>query len=171
MTGSTELPDRLLISGIPGAGKSWFVDWLSNAETFRALKVDDAPPPTSEIVRAASVGDAAFVRTIVDRMGPRVVIEFGYGPDNSLRAVRTLMTAGFEAWWFSAAYPDAFAKYCQGKRGTLKEAFYSQVGKISTYWPEIEPLYPGRIIETLHGSTHVPPEKIAEAIRIGPRHH
>ncbi len=35
------LPSRLVISGVPGSGKSFFVDWLAETQGFLVLKADD----------------------------------------------------------------------------------------------------------------------------------
>jgi hypothetical protein len=183
------LPERLLISGVPGAGKSWFVAWL-RAQGFRALKIDDPLPTHKENVRAlmrgdiaagrailkrlagspslhdirnaARNGDRARVTSIVDRVGRHVVIEFGFeaGPLATIE-IRTFVEAGFAAWWFDAAHDDALRAYSKTK---LADGFHGQWDAIAAHRAEIAARYPQRIITTLHGETHMRPEEIAAEI-------
>ena len=101
------LPSRLVISGVPGSGKSFFVDWLAETQGFLVLKADDNSIAFNAVWHAAQTGHAALVKaSIVYAMHRHLAIELGFVPaEPALTGVRTLIAAGFDGWWFPADYP------------------------------------------------------------------
>ena len=163
----TAVPRRLLISGVPGAGKSRFVDWLVQTQGFSALKADDGGPLFNAVWSAARSGHALALRmSLLPWMNRSLVIELGFVPDEpSVSGVLNFIAAGFDAWWFSADYPDAFHAWREAKGQTDHvQGFYLQIGKIVSHWPEIASLYREQIIHTLQGGKHMPPQEIAALI-------
>lgn len=74
---------HLLVSGIPGAGKSTFARWLGVEYSFHHVDIDfDRYPDASAWLKM-----------------PRVVVDWGF-PPNCLPFVRDLVANGFSHWWF-----------------------------------------------------------------------
>ena len=157
----SELPQRLLISGVPGAGKSCFADWLG-VRGYTVLKADEHPFQVNAILSTTSRGLAVLVKAL-GALRRRVIIEVGFQPEEHwTTAVRTMRAAGFDSWWFDATYHDALRAF-RSRKGN-EDGFEPQWSKIDSHRQQIEALYRNRIIMTLRDGTHMPPEQIATVI-------
>jgi hypothetical protein len=163
-----KLPRRLLISGLPGAGKSFFVDWLAETRGFAVLKADDGGVAFRRLWRVARSGNAGLVRMwLLPSVLRRLVLEVGFPPEPEIVAVRTLVAAGFSAWWFTAEPADAFRGWRQAWPGTDRGAFDHQVERIATNWSTIQNLFPGHVIQTVRDGKRMSPEEIGSVITKG----
>ncbi len=178
------IPERLHICGVPGTGKSFFIAWLVKHLAFRPLIADETPsrsqllrqcavlsiakrtfgiePSVHELRNAAQVGNSARLKSLTGRLGQRVVVETGFATGHQeATAIQTFRAAGFDAWWFDAARPDALRSFLKKGR---QEAFEQTWRLIESNRPEIEARYQQRKIAVLHGEAYMRPEDIAAII-------
>jgi hypothetical protein len=160
------LPDRLLICGVPGAGKSVFADWLGETRAFRVLKFD-APADREQIGRMVQLAASGDVATAAALFGRRVVVEWGFMPDSQSHLVAAVIAAGFEGWWFDADLSEALPQWTRAHPGAEERYFHLQGARISSEQSVIERLFRGRRIKTLSGVKHrTGAEILAEMTRL-----
>jgi hypothetical protein len=173
-------PDRLLISGVPGSGKSCFAKWLEREHGFRRFIADDEPAlrrlahprhwlraanviagralgkPSVHTILLAASQSASTVKSIIDRAGRCVVIEIGFDPDDKWATqVRTIRAAGLTACWFEGDYSDSKTKDVA--------AFEPQRQRIEAHRSTIQALFPIRVT-TLRDGVHLSCDAIAATI-------
>ena len=115
---------KLLITGIPGTGKTQFGDYLAAAHDFvhRDLELSEE--------LAKFVKDPAEYLAALCLASDRVVISWGFIPaPEHIELVRSFRNYGFEIIWFDGDRPAALRQFC--KRGTSpEEHFYLQMYRI-----------------------------------------
>jgi hypothetical protein len=167
-----EIPRLLLVSGVPGTGKSVFVNWLAGDQRFRVLQVDNPAdaPSVNSILGPALRGQIVEAQKVAQGLAEKLVIEYGVPPDVALGHIEALRKVGFDAWWFDCDDPaEAFRHYMKGKPPDAAADFYAQVGRIMAHKPSIARLYKGRTIVSLRGRTHLKLKVILEQILKGAR--
>lgn len=118
-------PDLLLITGIPGTGKTCFGDKFASEFGFLYRNVED-----SATAQHLSSDPEAFIEEIT-RLDRNVVVTWGFHPEDpvSLEIIRRLRNAGFKLIWFDGNRPAALRAF--RKRGTVsEEAFVTQMQRI-----------------------------------------
>jgi hypothetical protein len=142
----------LLLSGIPGAGKSHFGRWLEETHRYVHLDVEqDGRLTTYHLTDAwngcfTSLDVGGFVKAL-HRVGERVVVDWGF-PPRFLNVVQRLQAAGFVPWWFDADHHAARRAFVA--RGDVPlQAFEVQMAAILERWPSIEATFRPNIITTL----------------------
>ena len=123
----TVLQDRdlLLITGIPGTGKTQYGDKF--AKEFGFLHYDLEDQPTCDEFVANPV---KFIGELLNEE-KNVVVTWGFGPDDepSVSLVLQLRGAGLKWIWFDGNRPAALREF--QKRATVQEiAFYAQMYRI-----------------------------------------
>jgi hypothetical protein len=97
----TDAPFPLLITGLPGSGKSHFGRALGHLGwTF--LEGDNAgawPDTVHEAWDLALAGDDDSLREEAHRNPGGLVIEWGF-PASHLETIKSLMERGYECWYF-----------------------------------------------------------------------
>jgi len=118
-------PDLLLITGIPGTGKTTYGDKFAKELGFLHRDLEDRETLTHFIVDPSQ-----FVRDLLGE-NRNVVVTWGFGPDDpaSLNLVQLFRDAGFKWIWFDGNRPAAFREFL--KRGTVPELdLYVQMYRI-----------------------------------------
>jgi hypothetical protein len=156
------LPSRLLISGVPGAGKSHFVDELGDSHGFRVLRYDDDASAILPMVRLAVRGEREAAAAL---LGRRVVVEWGFMPNVEGPAAAAVINAGFEGWWFDAELCDALPAWRKRQPGVDERYFQLQAARITSHRHVIEQLFRGHIIRTLRGDQHLSSAQIIAAMK------
>lgn len=154
----------LLISGVPGTGKSCFAEWLRERHEFVLYETDKhgGKPPSTEWI---------FQQR-------QLVVEWGF-PANEpylskcIELIQCWVDCGVGHWWFDGDRGAARASFLN--RGTIPATSYgippgvawdAQVGEINRNWPKIEALFPPerslRVIEA--GPTYLPVQEIFATI-------
>jgi hypothetical protein len=117
--------DLLLITGIPGTGKTWYGDIFAENFGFVHYDLED-----QQTLNRFAANPAQF---IADALGQdrSVVVTWGFVPDNqpSVGAILQLRDSGFKLIWMDGNRPAALREF--RKRGTApEELFYLQMYRI-----------------------------------------
>ena len=103
----------ILITGIPGTGKTWMGDYMAQHHNFTHCDIEATGTPD------------------LDRIEGDVVLTWGFMPDNSVHInfITELIGKGFKLIWFDGNRPAALREFI--KRGTVpEELFYLQMFRI-----------------------------------------
>jgi hypothetical protein len=117
--------DLLLITGIPGTGKTWYGDKFAEEFGFVHYDLED-----QQTLNRFASNPAQFIADAVGQKG-NVVVTWGFVPDNqpSIEAVLQFRNCGFKLIWFDGDRPSALRQF--QKRGTVsEELFYLQMFRI-----------------------------------------
>lgn len=117
--------DLLLITGIPGTGKTTYGDKFATEFGFRHCDLED-----QQTLNHFAGNPTQFIRELLTE-DKNVVVTWGFGPDNepSILLVEHLRSAGFELIWFDGDRPAALREF--QKRATVPEiALYVQMYRI-----------------------------------------
>jgi hypothetical protein len=152
----------LLVSGIPGSGKSSFARWLGKNKGYLHVDFDHGDLQRHNLeglfYELESSGSQQFIIELVKRDVP-VCLDWGF-PPHCLRIVRRLVDAGVEPWWFDAN-PEVAKKHFLSRGDVSETAFDEQIANIKAAQPAIMELFGEHVISTLNADgTHVSGEQI-----------
>ena len=123
----------IVLSGIPGTGKSTYAGWLHETYDFVHRDVDYQGLPPDLVVRDQRP----------------VIVDWGF-PANEpclttcITLIRNWKTIGAKLWWFDGDREAALASFL--KRGTVpKQQWDYQMKGINDNWSKIEAEIDGRI--------------------------
>jgi adenylate kinase family enzyme len=117
--------DLVLITGIPGTGKTTYGDEFAKEFGFLHYDLED-----QQTLNRFVANPAQFIGELLNE-NKDVVVTWGFGPDDepSISLVQQLRSAGFEWIWFDGDRPAALREF--QKRGTVQEiALYVQMFRI-----------------------------------------
>lgn len=122
---------RILISGIPGTGKSRFAKWLHDNHGFVHHDVDDLQgvPSTAWLLQQ-----------------DRLIVDWGFPANEpslsrATAIIQSWISVGVEHWWFDGDREAALESFLH--RNTVsKRAWDIQLKGINQNWPEIAALFP-----------------------------
>ncbi|MHB8190477.1 MAG: hypothetical protein ACYDHP_08710 [Ferrimicrobium sp.] len=145
---------HLLISGIPGTGKSTFARWLAFEHGYVRCPSGEEPGPTffDDIVKARETSED-------------VVIDYGF-PLGQLEWVRSLIASSVKPWWFDGDRDAALQAFLARRDhlATIAE-WNTQLRQIVEHWKELETTFAGRILNVVSpGPVHMPNEQRWELI-------
>jgi hypothetical protein len=149
--------DLILISGIPGTGKSTYVEWLGDQHGFRYFHLDTDDPARGVLF---NLGPPTFIQRVIGP-APGLALDWGFPPnDLCLAMVRRLHRAGVIGWWFDGDWRAAFDSFCNRPDHSV-EAWDIQLPKIEAAWPQIKEIFGDRRIDVVtSGPTHMEPDEI-----------
>jgi hypothetical protein len=161
----------MILWGFPGAGKSYFAQWLQSAKSFTHVDTDGL------IGRPL---DAGWYRTfnretapeaymeLVARHGKPVVVEFGLWatPDN-IALLRRMRDAGAEPWFFfgdKRAAKDAWREENRIRGRNFEDGKWDEVvEKMDDNWGLIvEAIGEGRMLRTIEAAERMSRRAIYE---------
>ena len=119
--------DLLLISGIPGSGKTCYADKFAKEFAFLHYDLEDQHTQT---LNRFNANPAQFMEELLNEK-KNVAVTWGFVPDceRSVSLVQQLRSAGFKWIWFDGNRPAALREF--QKRATVPEVhFYIQMYKI-----------------------------------------
>ena len=117
--------DLLLITGIPGTGKTTYGDEVAREFGFSHYDLED-----QQTLNHFVANPAQSIRESLSE-NKNVVVTWGFVPDDELSVslVRQFRTAGFDWIWFDGNRPAALRQF--QNRATVQEiAFYVQMYRI-----------------------------------------
>jgi hypothetical protein len=126
----------LLLSGVPGTGKSCFAHWLLDEHGLPYHDVDTRGLPSTESLQK-----------------PYLVVDWGFPAtqprlDHAINVIRCWIDAGTEYWWFDGDRDAALESFLS--RNTVpKSAWNIQIRGIEENWDVISDLFDGRILQVL----------------------
>lgn len=155
----------LLISGLPGAGKTDFAAWLESRGWARIEddRLGFAAPDLAEAWAEARAGRPEPLEALAANRGD-VVVEWGFVPlDMNLELVRKLAARGWSAWYFDGDRPAAFRAWRQAHPVDTDDMYwFLQVGHLEARRDVIRSIYSTHVVETIRGDgSHVAPEETA----------
>jgi len=141
----------LLLSGIPGSGKSTFGRWLQERRGFAHVDMEADGLDAHDLRRAWQVflGDPSsrdFCRQLFSLPRP-VALDWGF-PVTCLPLVRALQQQGIRAWWFTGDRLFARINFQTAKKSDPR-LFDRQYADISAHWSEISPMFADRVVRTI----------------------
>jgi hypothetical protein len=143
---------QLLISGIPGSGKSSFSRWLHKSKGFTHVDMEnDGLDKHSfrnswEAYRKNS-DDYSFVTAI--RSHPNsVVLDWGF-PPSCWPLVLRLKESRIPVWWFDGDRLTARSHFIRRRTVPVSE-FDCQFAQISLAWPQLELIIGSNIVKVIH---------------------
>ena len=158
---------QVVVSGIPGCGKSTFGRWLAQEKQFIHVDMenDDLDKHgfrSSWDTFFAGTDGASFVSAIQSHPSS-VVLDWGF-PPVYVDMVQRLKDAGLKMVWFDGDRLSARHHFVA--RGTVPvSAFDSQYAQISLNWPKIEPIFGDNVVKAARSDgTLLDPEMIFEQV-------
>lgn len=153
----------ILLSGVPGSGKTEFCRWLASERGYVYIETDAQWSTWGPLLCVQNMREATNARNQARALSPDVIIEWGFRVD-LLDCVRRLRVVGFDTWWFDGDESAARQGYVmrRGKTPDVMNAYGIQVQAIQAARVKLERFYEGRIVRTVTaGPTYVPAEQIA----------
>ncbi len=146
-------PRLVLLSGIPGTGKSTYGRWLAQRHGVLHLDIENGDLERHNLAQAwgaSVVAPAASPQPIVDalrRLNRHVAFDWGY-PPVWLPFVMAMHRAGVTTWWFDGDRAAARRRFL--KRGTVSvQALDIQMQGIAAVDSDIRTFYGERIVEVI----------------------
>jgi hypothetical protein len=152
----------LLLSGIPGSGKSSYGRWLVGNKGYIHLDFDQGDIEKHGLAKLfgefASGRSDQFIAALLKKDAP-ICLDWGF-PPSCLPIVQRLADAGVDAWWFEAEAQLAKKHFLH--RGTVSEAaFNEQMTNIDASRGAIMKVFGQHIVHALKpDGTHVSCEEI-----------
>lgn len=152
---------KILLSGLPGAGKTHLGTCLSRNHGYYHLDMEDWPADfAKEIWDQGNI--AAFVQQL-DAVANNVVLSWGY-PPSCLSTVREMRSLGVTTFWIDA--PLIFCRrHWRPKEGQSGADFIRQIAQIEASWSELNDFYGDHAISVASiNFSHTPESQIIEEI-------
>jgi hypothetical protein len=172
---------RILISGVPGAGKSHFRKWVMRELQWSTMQVDGNPSLTADLERISQLLAANRLGAATEACqkmtasflpaGQNGIIEYEF-PPAYLPTVRLLHDAGFSLWWFDADWDIARNAHLAAhadRAAQAGEEFDRQRGRVLAAWDQIRSVFEPNILTTLAADgTRLPAVEIARRMGVVP---
>lgn len=157
--------DVLVISGIPGAGKTTYTRWLEE-RGWGCLRMDDRDQDDRLVRAIYEENDGPLLET-VQTHGAGFVVEWGFHV-TQLAQVGSMIRRGYNAWYFDGDATAALASWKQQHKLLPSGVFQGQLDLLKAHMDEIRELYHSKFIATVTpGPTHPPCEKIHQLLGFG----
>jgi hypothetical protein len=152
----------LLLSGIPGSGKSSYGRWLAANKQYVHLDFEEGDLNKFGVEELWnnfwSAGRPGFVEALLRNAAP-ICLDWGF-PANCLPIVRQLAEAGVELWWFEAD-PRLAKPHFLNRRPKGEADFNEQVTNIEKSREEIMGVFANHVVHALTSDgKHAPCQEI-----------
>ena len=147
------LPQVLVLWGVPGAGKSYFAEWLANHKGFARIDTHSMGAGSSPLewswyaVLNGQAEPETFVK-LANAYGSPVVLEYGlWANRQNIERLSRIVAAGAEAWWFDGDREAACQSWRQanatGGKAFPEDLWAQVVGVIDANCHLLTALYGG----------------------------
>ncbi|MCX6981936.1 MAG: hypothetical protein NTV08_14450 [Verrucomicrobia bacterium] len=153
---------KLIISGVPCSGKTYFGDWLRDVHGFAHANLESRNNPTLILPPKTT----AELPDWLASLAANVVVTWGFPPNQDcIELIEKFQKVGFAAWWFAADHQVARNRYIErdGIEKTVK-FFDPQIEQLSKASSILNALYENRTIETLVAIGYKPLAEIHQPI-------
>lgn len=155
---------KLIVSGVPCCGKTFFGDWLRDSQGFAHIDLESLCAFRQLVIgKNLYNGFSHWVGSIARD----VVVTWGFLPDaDGFNLIKDFQRAGFSAWWFYADF-DVARKQCVQRNGeeAVRRDFDAQAQRLRDVKATVDVIYTGRKIETLNVRGYLPVEQTLTHIR------
>lgn len=164
-------PTRLVISGLPGSGKTHFVEWLG---AFDWVTLFNDHPGTTSLdqlwaERYQYDGFGHFERALSSVSSP-LVLEYGFHASHWAQ-IEELQRRGFSPWWFDGDRTAAKLAWCDRWKAMQPDVGWweMQIAAIDRESAHLWRVYGKSMIRTVeadpqHGYRHIASEELCQAI-------
>src|ERR1700733_5702456 len=97
---------KILITGIPGMGKTTLGDALKNRQDFEHIEMETYPNAHGQLI-----SDREQFIAIIESLKKDIVITWGFYPPNSTEHVLFLKDRGFKLVWLDGDRDSAFREF------------------------------------------------------------
>jgi hypothetical protein len=138
---------KLIISGVPCSGKTYFGDWLRDERAFAHANLEGRTAP----VTIAPPNLSADLPVWLGSLAGDAVVTWGFRPHRgAFEMIARFQDAGFTPWWFHANPAVARARYIARDGIEATVAFFDpQMARIAHTTASLDAIYDGNTIETL----------------------
>ncbi len=166
----------LILWSYPGAGKSYFAQWLVEHKDFEHIDTDQLGNRLRTPLEEAwwkTINGYAPIQTFLDvaeRHGRPIVTEYGvWGTADTVARLKELQRLGAMVWWFDADRDGALeawrAENIRLSRPFEDGLWASVVASIDKHWALLALVFGSRIVRTLDAdAVKKRPEEIYESI-------
>jgi hypothetical protein len=149
---------KLIISGVPCCGKTYFGDWLRDERAFVHANLERRTTPVAIIPPNISADLPAWLGSLAGD----VVVTWGFRPHQAaFEMIARCRDAGFIPWWFHAEAAVARARYVERDGIDATVSFFDpQMARIAHSTAILDAIYDGCTIETLSDTGYRPVEEI-----------
>ncbi len=121
---------RILITGIPGTGKSAIGDYFQREYGYKHVDCEDLPGGNEELKVLIERPDEFIRSLLIEKRN--VVVTWGFPPEHGEGAVIKFKESGFKLFWLDGDRSVALRVFIE--RGGIEEiAFYMQMYRIINF--------------------------------------
>ncbi|TMC49240.1 MAG: hypothetical protein E6J14_09245 [Chloroflexi bacterium] len=158
----------IVISGVPGTGKSTFAGWLQRERGFTHVDADHGGLNRPELRKwlpdcQAPSADVEPFCDALRALGERVVLDWGF-PVVCLPVIRAIHAAGVTAWWFDGDRAAARKAFIERRTASVND-LDRQMAAIARHEAELAIFYEDRLIYAVaEDGTFAPPLVVFQTI-------
>lgn len=114
---------KLLLSGIPGGGKTTIARGLATAYRFTSVPMEEY---NFELANQCLADPARFLAGLPSS---NVVLDWGFDPFVARPAIEAIIAAGFKPFWFDGNRAHFYTSFMRRENGSLarERAYYMQL--------------------------------------------
>jgi hypothetical protein len=155
----TDPSDILLITGLPGTGKTRYTEWLEH-HGWGCVRSD----AMDNLLDLAIAGVDTPLLQRANAFPEGFVVEWGF-PVTKLPELRKMIRRGYNAWYFDGDRDAALSGWRARWQGRPETDFHLQADSLEERRSEIAKLFVGKILETVRpGPEYLPEESIHQLI-------
>jgi hypothetical protein len=163
--------DVLLISGLPGAGKTTFTDWLVGHD-WGCLRSDDIgtlDPEQRLAFQQVCLGNDEPLLILASRYPAGFVFEWGF-PGGNIDLVEAVIGRGYNAWYFDGDWDAARQGWTSRWPRRPVEEWWAQARSLQRVAARIRDIYGTRILRTVESIPSYPwtPAELHQMIGLPP---